>query len=325
METQCACGLQFGFFSRRHHCRACGNAFCHSCSDARVIIPKSLVEDHKGWWREGIPDRVCKSCHMKIIKFEAIRGAVRDLYKDPPSLSDSMNDVTRFYFNEMERIKETFSDDALTPAQILFIKKNASYLVEDKSWLLHVYKVEPPDGITILDIWEAVSCIIFPEIFKEIKDYAYTILDLNDSSKLIPYIPVLIHSNRGMNLLIDKAKDNQGLACSLYWTLNVISDAKSIVWRERLLLSLNRMMNLRVVIEVLDRVNKQTLENSTKEIKKAVDDYVIWDPFDPSAQIIGVTDIKIGTSSSTPVFVKYVTDMGENRILMYKREYVRKD
>ena len=27
------CGVDFGFFVRRHHCRFCGHIFCGTCSD----------------------------------------------------------------------------------------------------------------------------------------------------------------------------------------------------------------------------------------------------------------------------------------------------
>lgn len=32
------CQFQFTFFSRRHHCRLCGNIVCAECSDAEVFV-----------------------------------------------------------------------------------------------------------------------------------------------------------------------------------------------------------------------------------------------------------------------------------------------
>lgn len=36
-ETCLACGVKFGFFTRRHHCRVSGLLVCDDCSDKRVI------------------------------------------------------------------------------------------------------------------------------------------------------------------------------------------------------------------------------------------------------------------------------------------------
>lgn len=33
------CDAAFGFFRRRHHCRACGKVFCDNCSRYRSPIP----------------------------------------------------------------------------------------------------------------------------------------------------------------------------------------------------------------------------------------------------------------------------------------------
>ena len=48
-----SCQASFGLFRRRHHCRACGNIFCASCSSHKSTIPEL------GYFQ---PTRVCTLC-----------------------------------------------------------------------------------------------------------------------------------------------------------------------------------------------------------------------------------------------------------------------
>lgn len=62
------CGADFGVFSRRHHCRCCGQLVCHGCSSRKVDLAGlgvSAVADRReaetGVAAAG-PVRVCESC-----------------------------------------------------------------------------------------------------------------------------------------------------------------------------------------------------------------------------------------------------------------------
>jgi growth factor-regulated tyrosine kinase substrate len=56
------CRAEFGPIRRRHHCRACGQIFCHACSAKQAPIPKYGIEKEV---------RVCDSCYDKLIKSAA--------------------------------------------------------------------------------------------------------------------------------------------------------------------------------------------------------------------------------------------------------------
>ena len=50
-----SCKTEFSVTNRRHHCRACGQVFCDSCSSNRRDLPRS--------WRYDKPQRVCNPCY----------------------------------------------------------------------------------------------------------------------------------------------------------------------------------------------------------------------------------------------------------------------
>ena len=58
-KTCYECELPFNVFRRKHHCRLCGQVFCHSCSsysvDGRSVLLVGMV-------------RACKVCHHQVSK-----------------------------------------------------------------------------------------------------------------------------------------------------------------------------------------------------------------------------------------------------------------
>lgn len=67
--TRChggACGAEFTLVTRRHHCRCCGNVYCHRCCgvrmllDAKTAMPTAQLED-------SVEGRVCTACYQKAL------------------------------------------------------------------------------------------------------------------------------------------------------------------------------------------------------------------------------------------------------------------
>lgn len=50
------CRAEFGIFKRKHHCRACGQIFCNTCSSREMYLPQFGIEKNV---------RVCDICYDK--------------------------------------------------------------------------------------------------------------------------------------------------------------------------------------------------------------------------------------------------------------------
>ncbi|XP_075225034.1 zinc finger FYVE domain-containing protein 21-like isoform X1 [Lycorma delicatula] len=53
------CSAKFGFTTRKHHCRRCGNIYCSACSDEKLDLPRMCFVD---------PVRICSDCAPTTIQ-----------------------------------------------------------------------------------------------------------------------------------------------------------------------------------------------------------------------------------------------------------------
>jgi hypothetical protein len=72
------CNVAFGFLTRRHHCRICGNIYCDACSKARLVL-----------WRGGDKERVCDLCMRDLMEKRSGGG------KKDATISSSFNSNRR--------------------------------------------------------------------------------------------------------------------------------------------------------------------------------------------------------------------------------------
>lgn len=75
------CKRVFGYFTRRHHCRRCGNIFCdiHSA----VLVP---LDENADYNPRGTPSRSCNHCHDK---FQALKSRRESKASNSASLAEA--------------------------------------------------------------------------------------------------------------------------------------------------------------------------------------------------------------------------------------------
>lgn len=106
------CQTKFSFFERRHHCRCCGNIFCHSCTAnfvrydrSKVLIVKRPDSDDPD--EETAPYRTCDSCYNNLLHLGLII-ATRDRTRSdasgsiPASLSERSTNASSINGNSLE-------------------------------------------------------------------------------------------------------------------------------------------------------------------------------------------------------------------------------
>ena len=86
LVTRCyQCGIVFGMFTRKHHCRNCGRIFCHNCSDKQIKLKtnnKTNKTSNTGIlssiiFKESEKKRVCLKCYNKIKSLEEIDDLIK--------------------------------------------------------------------------------------------------------------------------------------------------------------------------------------------------------------------------------------------------------
>jgi hypothetical protein len=348
--THCPCGSAFSLLYRKHHCRACGNVFCYVCTQDRIVIPRNLVGylRTEGWWKPGEICRVCSKCKQNITRYEMSKDIIRDFYRSPPKLDhiesykeENQLYALRYYLAEMRKIQFLYPSDEISITQSNFLSAYKPYIKNQSGWLLQLLKVESvvstdasPDDNPItallckrksrstLELWNAVAMLVYSDMYSTVQDLAYIMVQTSDPTALIPYIPTLLSkfNSKIIVLLLAKAVINRNIANSLYWALNVIGTPTAIAYRENLVLQTNiiSVVDFRRLLEVLDNA-------CLDDAKKIVTDFHIADIFAPSNRILKITKVKIGDSSTRPLFISYQNDIGHDKIMMYKKEDVRKD
>ncbi|XP_039285147.1 zinc finger FYVE domain-containing protein 21 isoform X2 [Nilaparvata lugens] len=136
--THCTkCSTKFGFTTRRHHCRRCGQIYCSSCCDEKLEIPRMCFID---------PVRVCLNCAPAVLEenkfFEChlktlTNGATFMLEKEE-SIIDRENETLQCKLSQDHRYL-IFDGAKIAPLEIGNIR------------ILRLHK-DPHSGITCIDL-----------------------------------------------------------------------------------------------------------------------------------------------------------------------------
>lgn len=175
------CAVDFGFFVRKHHCRACGRVFCDTCCNKKIIIPDNFItrpkEDYTftqtisntvKWFISTNCDLVCQECYHKIDKLNKITNLIRICeYLDFNSLNSILFLSNNWYNAGIHQLSKFCEIQYIDP-HVLFTdwQKNIIWLSKElfighnilmiiKSGLQLFYEKE--DNVVLTDILNLIN------------------------------------------------------------------------------------------------------------------------------------------------------------------------
>jgi hypothetical protein len=154
--TRCyQCGAEFGFFTRKHHCRNCGRIFCYNCSNYEAVLDK--IKKHKiiEYIRDiTLPEKknqlqkVCVKCYHKIQNYKQIKPLITILdmikvldikdYFVLACVNKRYNKVALNYFSKFREIQyKLFVDSNYDLVEKNMLLQNSKYFTGHSKWISH--------------------------------------------------------------------------------------------------------------------------------------------------------------------------------------------
>ena len=154
-----ACCAEFGIFKRKHHCRSCGNIFCHDCCNNYIVIPNFITDrpNPEDYWNisyyissiRDSKERTCDSCY-KIIKHKNdMYDQIINIFEIPKSieyyLSNPMidNSIRSHYIEYLRNIQYYLPKHEYTSVDINILLINAPFFVGHSKYIMHLLKAIP--------------------------------------------------------------------------------------------------------------------------------------------------------------------------------------
>jgi hypothetical protein len=155
------CSTKFGFFTRKHHCRACGGVFCGYCCNKSIKIPEQYIHKPQenntylqtisnltSWYVKGQNNLVCTDCYTKINNLNQISYIISICeYCDFETLHTILNLKSKKWYNAgIHQLSKFRSIQYLHPNKLynewqMNIVGISSYLlIGHNNWLISLAK-----------------------------------------------------------------------------------------------------------------------------------------------------------------------------------------
>lgn len=150
------CGTEFGIFTRKHHCRNCGNIFCYTCANHYIVIPDFIIDrpEAADYWNlsyyitslKGQEEKVCGQCYEMINDKKSACQKILEIVKNPitieqiKELPDSNNNVKNHYFDHLRNIQYYLPNHKYSDIDKNLLKINAHYFSQHSKYLVHLIK-----------------------------------------------------------------------------------------------------------------------------------------------------------------------------------------
>ena len=150
------CKVEFGVFTRKHHCRNCGNIFCYACSSKYIVIPDFIIDrpDPADYWNisyyitslKSKEEKVCNECYTLIKEKTAAYERIVNIFNNPipidkiKELSESSNDIKNHYFDHLRNIQYYLPNHRYSDIDKKLLQINAPYFSKHSKYLVHLIK-----------------------------------------------------------------------------------------------------------------------------------------------------------------------------------------
>lgn len=344
--TNCRkCKTTFDIFTRKHHCRACGEIFCYSCSQWTDHIPSDLVRytDVKKWITPGQLSRICQSCKELIFKYRKIEDLIKyfeivaypiDLCLKASTISKDWKEAMKVYLSGLRDLQYLNPIAKLQEKDMRILKSNKKNIQGHNKWILQILKIGvfPITGEVIkscsdmmcdknccnkLDIYDAVTILNSPEYNLEVKLLAIDILSkIEFPSYLVFFIPI------EDSYVQEFALEKHDLFLEFFWLSRINNGSISDIFKNKLLLNnMDRAIHVQESIRLISFLeNHPDIYELSQQIQTLkvpfIGPFGKIDKFD--------NEIIVKNSATRPIMIQYETESVKKSFL-YKEEDVRKD
>ena len=344
------CYNPFSMFFRKHHCRACGRMFCHSCSKWEEFIPPDLiVYNNEEYWISNakIKQRVCYACHSLIIRYNKVQKLVKyfeimalpfEFCFKAYTVSPEWKEAITIYFNNFRYLQYNIISSDIKSKDISFLVNNRENLQRHSVWIMHLLKFGIfPDfnGKKIvpchklhcfncfedLTIYDLLIILNSPIYNTSVKKYAIdSLIKMNLSEDKLKTISVFLPLN--IDMISEYILSKEFLFETFFW-ISRINNPGNVFSNKLLLKNKEKAIRIQESLNMVDTI----MTHIDDHLNLSLNLQDLKTPFLGPFGVIKNIDYKIiyKDSATKPIIIRYLDENDNRRALMFKLEDVRKD
>tara|TARA_Y100000389_G_scaffold204843_1_gene260089 strand:+ start:3040 stop:4950 length:1911 start_codon:yes stop_codon:yes gene_type:complete len=303
VEVCSKCNGSFGLFSRKHHCRYCGNIICYYC--------QNIVDLHN---IRKMKIKLCNQCKDFIIDlennwylvniFSQLDLDIFDYYK--LLLIKKWRIIGQYFISSFRNIQYNL-DGGINLFEKKILQNNHKYFAGHSIWIeqLMKYNINNIDSDILykeknisckllrcnkscrhtFSVDQSIDCLFFQRTNNLYRKYIYNCITNLNTDELLPFIPYIVYhlqyedSAHLFNILCNLGESNYLFLNTIFWelTLQMIDNNEFYTLKRSQLLKDNSfkhdinkgfqlMFNLKSVLDIKDKDVNEIIKHHIKEI-----------------------------------------------------------